>query len=182
MTTIRALLLRGSVLALVWWLMTQGDGLWYYGVPVVVVATAVSLALTRPTRRDRHPWPARLRACVGVLRWFLVHSVTGGLDVGRRVLGRRLDIDPVDDHVPVRVASPLGRVLLADLGSLTPGSLSVDLTSTGLDVHVLHRDMPVREQLADLDALLVVLFDPPEQFDPHEPTDPPETPTGKATP
>lgn len=176
MTLVRAILLRGSALALAWWLMTQGDGLWYYGVPVVVAATAVSLVLTRPTRRDRHPRPARLRAGVGVLRWFLVHSVTGGLDVGRRVLGRRLDIDPVDDHVPVRVASSFGRVLLADLGSLTPGSLSVDLTSTGLDVHVLHRDMPVREQLADLDALLVVLFDPPAPFDP------PERPTGKATP
>ncbi|MBY6362741.1 Na+/H+ antiporter subunit E [Rhodococcoides corynebacterioides] len=173
MTTIRATLLRSGALALLWWLLTQGDGLWYYGIPVVVAATAVSLLVSRPTRRDRHPWPARLRAGVGVVRWFLVHSVTGGLDVGRRVVGRRLDIDPVDDHVPVRVASAVGRVLLADLGSLTPGSLSVDLTPTGLDVHVLHREMPVREQLAELDALLVTLFDPPARSDP---------PTGKATP
>lgn len=164
MTLIRGALTRLTVFALLWWLLTEGAGQWSYGIPIVLTLTAATLALNPPAESARRPLPVRARALIGVIGWFVAHSVTGGLDVARRALRRRVDVAPVDTTVPVRLQSPVGRVLLADLAALTPGSLTVDLSADRLYLHVLHHEIDVAAQLSSLQDHLINLLDPPETY------------------
>lgn len=169
MTLIRVALSRLVVFAVIWWLLTEGAGQWIYGVPVISALTVATLVLNPPVRSRRQSLRVRIRALCGVLSWFLVQSVAGAVDVARRALRRSVDVAPADEIMTVRLKSPVGRVLLADLASLTPGSLAVDLTAADersgdhlLQLHVLHHEIDVVGKLARLQDLLIDLLDPPD--------------------
>lgn len=163
---VRAALLRALVFAGLWWLLTEGSGAWSYGLPIVTVLTVVTLWLSAPVTTPRRPLPVRTRAALHVVGWFLGHSVRGAVDVARRALARPVDVDPVDETFPVQLTSPLGRVLLTDFATLTPGTLSVDLTETPdghvLHLHILHRDIDAHRALSELQDHLADLLDPPQ--------------------
>lgn len=155
MRIVRAAVLRFVALAVVWWAVSEGDrSMAGYGVLAVAAATAASLALLRPVSRSGPSWPRRLPALARLFAWFVRQSVLGGIDVAKRVLRPTADVDPEIILVPIEVGHPLGRVLIADISCLTPGSLSIDLTESGLLLHVLHRELPIRSQLAELDGLI----------------------------
>lgn len=61
--------------------------------------------------------------------------VRANLDMARRVLSPSLPLRPAVVHVQTRLHSPLGRLLLANSITLTPGTLSVDLQDDGILVH-----------------------------------------------
>lgn len=169
MTLIRGALSRFAVFAVIWWLLTEGAGQWVYGIPVVSALTAATLLLDRPVRTRRRALQVRIRALLRVLGWFVVQSVAGAVDVARRALRRTVDVAPAEEVMTVRLRSPVGRVLLADMASLTPGSLSVDLTAadtrTGehlLQLHILHHEIDVVGKLTRLQNHLIDLLDPPD--------------------
>lgn len=73
-----------------------------------------------------------------VLRYlavFLGALVTANLDMARRVLSPALPIRPGMVEVRTRLRSPLGKLLLANSITLTPGTLSVDVLDDRLQVH-----------------------------------------------
>lgn len=149
--TARALpgrLLAGAVL---WWALSEGDGATApYGLVAVPLAVAVSVALL-PPRRPAVPLHRRLPAVAGLAGWFLVRSVLGGVDVARRAVSRPVDLEPGLVEHRLSLPAGLARVLVADLTSLLPGTLSVELEGDLLVVHVLDEQQPVARQLVELE-------------------------------
>jgi len=66
---------------------------------------------------------------------FFVALIRSNLDVARRVLTPSLPIRPGVVEVQTRLQSSLGRMLLANSITLTPGTLSIDIIGDRLLVH-----------------------------------------------
>lgn len=155
----QAALVRAALLAVGWWALSEGDpSAAGYGAAVVPLVTAASFALApaprRPLRMLRRTPPA-LRLAV----WFLRRAVHGGVDVALRALRTPVATDPVVlEH---RLTLPPGapRVLCANLSTLMPGALSVDLRGDVLVLHVLDRRMPARAQVDELQRRIAAVLD-----------------------
>lgn len=77
-------------------------------------------------------------ALLGMLRYlgaFSVALVKANIDLAARVLNPALPIRPVVVEVETRLKSRLGRLLLANSITLTPGTLSIDYVGDRLLVH-----------------------------------------------
>jgi multicomponent Na+:H+ antiporter subunit E len=57
------------------------------------------------------------------------------LDVASRVLSPRLNINPGIVKISTRLKNPVGRLILANSITLTPGTLSVDVIGDQLYIH-----------------------------------------------
>ncbi len=66
---------------------------------------------------------------------FLLALLRANFDLARRVLSPSLPIRPELIEVRTRLQSPLGKMLLANTITLTPGTLTVDITDDILLVH-----------------------------------------------
>jgi multicomponent Na+:H+ antiporter subunit E len=66
---------------------------------------------------------------------FLRALVHANLDMARRVLSPSLPIRPAVVEVETRLQSVLGRLLLTNAITLTPGTLSIDVTGNRITVH-----------------------------------------------
>ncbi len=136
--------LRAVFFALVWWVLTDGDmGSWLIGLPLVLVATLVSVSLL----------PGFSISLLGTVRFvpfFLWHSLRGGVDVAKRVLHPELPISPAMVCYRWRLPPGLSRVFMANVVSLLPGTLSAELEAEQLHVHVL-------DQTADFDSEMPLL-------------------------
>ncbi len=69
------------------------------------------------------------------LATFFLALIRANLDVARRVLSPSLPINPAVVEVRTGLQSPLGKLLLANSITLTPGTLSVDVRDDRLLVH-----------------------------------------------
>lgn len=154
-----AALARAALLAVGWWALAEGDAATAgYGAVVVPLVTAASFALVPASGRPLRP----LRRTPPALRlagWFLWRAVLGGVDVALRALRTPVDTDPVVlEH---RLTLPPGapRVLCANLCTLMPGALSVDLRGDVLVLHVLDRRMPARAQVDELQRRIAAVLD-----------------------
>ncbi|HAI58995.1 MAG TPA: hypothetical protein DCM32_03850 [Xanthomonadaceae bacterium] len=96
------------------------------------------------------PAPAatpRLRAPTAALRLVgvvLYDIVKANIDVARRILGPEDAIRPVYVWVPLDIASPQGIALFASIITMTPGTLSCEVSADRrwLLVHCFHADDP----------------------------------------
>jgi len=66
---------------------------------------------------------------------FLIELVKSNLDVARRVLSPQLPINPGIVEVKTKLTSRMGRMILANSITLTPGTLSVDVSDDRLFIH-----------------------------------------------
>jgi multicomponent Na+:H+ antiporter subunit E len=110
---------------------------------LVVVAVLSGVVFERSPSRGT--LASALRAVV-FLPYLLVAVVRANLGVAATVLDPRLPIDPTLVRVPAP-GSQTARALLANSISLTPGTLTVDVTDDELVVHAL-----TAETRADLEA------------------------------
>jgi multicomponent Na+:H+ antiporter subunit E len=79
--------------------------------------------------------PAAPFHLAGFLLVFLRSLVYANLDMARRVLSPSLPIRPAVVEVETQLQSVLGRLLLTNASTLTPGTLSVDVHENRLTVH-----------------------------------------------
>lgn len=140
---IQAILSRTALLALLWWVLTEGEGVWGFGAPVILAALAASLSLSPP---------GQTRLAVSQLPPFVAsffwHSLHGGADVARRALHRRLPIAPDWLEYRLRLPDGPGRVFLSNIITLMPGTLAVETRDDRLRLHVLDRRLPVTHEIA----------------------------------
>lgn len=121
---------------LLWVLLTgslQGQEL-LAGVLAVGMTTAVAgrhLAILGGVRMT----PSAPLWLVTYLGYFFAALVRANLDVARRVLSPSLPIRPAVVEVGTALESRLGRLLLANSITLTPGTLSVDVRDNRILVH-----------------------------------------------
>jgi multicomponent Na+:H+ antiporter subunit E len=66
---------------------------------------------------------------------FFVALIKANFDMARRILSPKLPIDPVVVLVDTKLKSPLGKLLLANSITLTPGTLTVDVLDDKLQIH-----------------------------------------------
>lgn len=143
---IRALLLRASILCVAWWALNEGElGGAAIGAAGIGIALVVSIAVS-PVATT---W--RLGGVLRLALRFIAGSVRGGIDVARRALARTLPLSPTMIRFPVRLMGRSARELFAGAISLMPGTLSVSLDGSELDVHLLVDDPRARHQLARLE-------------------------------
>ena len=123
--------LRGLLFSLLWWILTDGDaGSWWIGFPAVLLSLFASLALLPPI-------PLVWRELLIFIPIFLWRSLQGGADVAWRALRPSMPIAPAVIDYPLRLPQGLPQVMLANLVSLLPGTLSATLDGQKLKVHVL---------------------------------------------
>lgn len=128
--SVARLIVRALGLAILWAILSGGQG-WAIGVPVVVLATAVTTVVTPVSR-----WS--LAGIARFLPYFFWNSLRGGVDVAARALDPTLPIDPAVLRYEMRLESDEARVLMANTVTLLPGTLSADLQGNVLLVHVLN--------------------------------------------
>jgi multicomponent Na+:H+ antiporter subunit E len=110
--------------------------------PAELVAGALVAAVVTLLALDRPPVLGGVRltpgAPVALLRYlaaFLLALVRANLDMARRVLSPSLPIRPAVVRVRTELTSELGRLVLANSITLTPGTLTVDVQGDELLVH-----------------------------------------------
>ncbi len=126
------------------WLLLSG----YFDVPLLLVFGALSCALAvfiawRTEVIDPEEQPLRLRLNAHVLTywpWLLWQVVLANLDVARRILDPKLPISPTMVTLKPTQRSDLARVIYANSITLTPGTVSTDLSGDTLEVHALTRE------------------------------------------
>ena len=107
----------------------------------IVVGLIVSLCLVlffKPAMNwvDDVKWSARLPYFFGqYLAVFMLAVIKANLDMAWRVLHPSLPIDPVEVIVETRLKSKMGRFLLANSITLTPGTLTLDVVDQQLKIH-----------------------------------------------
>jgi multicomponent Na+:H+ antiporter subunit E len=136
--SVRAVLWRGALFAVLWWAFTDGrPGSWGVGSVSIVLATTASLYLLPPVTTTV--------SRIGLLRFllfFIVQSLRGGAQVAGFALRPRMRLRPGFHEVDLRLPEGIGRVLLANTLSLLPGTLSVELQGNRLCLHVLDDQAP----------------------------------------
>lgn len=101
--------------------------------------------------------PASLAPLGRYLREFALALVKSNLDVARRVLTPSLPIRPAVVEVTTSLRSPLGKLLLANSITLTPGTLTVDVQDDRILVHWI--DCPPGTDLAGATRAIAESFE-----------------------
>ena len=150
----RAFLQRVALMALLWWAVSEGDTRsWMVGIPVALAGAGASIAL-----QGAAWWRVRPLAAARLAAWFLRRSLLAGTDVALRALSRRPRIAPAFVTLRTRLERLPSRVLLANMLSLVPGTLSTSLEGAAVHVHVLDREAPVEVELCELESHIALLF------------------------
>ncbi len=122
---------RVLVFSFLWWILAGGNAQsWGFGTLAVLGTVIVSAALL-PTV------PIVWRGVLEFAPFFLWRSLQGGADVAWRAFHPRMPIAPAVIDYPLQLAPGLAQVILANIVSLLPGTLSASLNGQTLTVHVL---------------------------------------------
>jgi len=118
----------------------------------LTAATVISLYSVPPGQ-----WVLRPRGVVRFFPYFLLTALRGGWDVARRVFFRRIPIAP--DFVTIaHDKDPRKTLVLAWIISLLPGTASTLITEESIIVHVLDKNLPVQEDIRELQDRIGEIF------------------------
>ena len=138
---VKAVVMQFLLMLAVWVLLSGGvTG------EILTAGVLVSMAITFMTSSGVSPLAQiRLtpRAILAHLLFFLVflrELILSNLDVARRVLSPSLPINPGIVKVPTRLRTPMGRFVLANAITLTPGTFTVEVRNDALFIHWLDID------------------------------------------
>lgn len=146
--------LRATGFAVVWWIIAGPTiGSWLIGLPVVALATYLSLQLASPIA-----YRMSMKAALGFVGYFFKESVRGGWDVASRTLARPMRIQPGQCNYVSRLPEGLPIVVFAGCISLLPGTLCQRIQGHHLDLHVLDAREPQDDQLAELENRIAQLM------------------------
>lgn len=137
------------------WLLLSG----YFDVPLLLGFGALSCALAvfvawRVEAIDPEERPLRFRFNVHVLGywpWLLWRIVLSNLDVAKRILDPKLPISPALIALKPTQRSDLGRFIYANSITLTPGTVTTNLSGDTLEVHALTREAADSLREGDMD-------------------------------
>lgn len=95
-----------------------------------------------------------------VIAWEILKS---NIDVALRVINPRLPINPGIVRVKTKLKSPMGRMILANSITLTPGTLTIDIDGDDfyihwIDVKTLDAEEASRKILGKFEKILEVIY------------------------
>lgn len=147
-------LLPVAGLAFLWWVLSDGEpASWLVGAPAVLFAVWAGRRIGG--RPDGTPSP------IGLLRFlpfFVRESVRGGIDVARRVLGRRLRVSPGFFSYVTRLRGRQARLLFVGSVSLLPGTLAADIQDDRLQIHALDSGSDLCGELQRLETAVARVY------------------------
>jgi multicomponent Na+:H+ antiporter subunit E len=136
MRTLKSRVLASLTLWAVWMLLTAP---WnrQEAVAGAIVAGLIAVLPLFPASPlgDLRLHPKALAYMLAYAFVFIRALVMSNLDVAFRVLHPRLPIDPGIVRVTTRLKTPLGRLLLANSITLTPGTITVEMRGEDVFVH-----------------------------------------------
>lgn len=148
-----------GTLALLWVLM-GGDASPASIVTGVVVGLGIAVICRREPESAK--LQVRLHRVPGFVAFYLWELLRSNLRVARFVLGNPNRLRPACVAVPLEDGSVAVSVVVANLVSLTPGSLSVELAGDGrtLFVHVMHTEDPelARDEIRSMERRVREVF------------------------
>ncbi|MHB2155018.1 Na+/H+ antiporter subunit E [Calditrichota bacterium GD2] len=101
---------------------------------IFIFAFLVSLVFTKPKK-----FPAltlkKIVYSVAYIFYLFISIVKSNFDVARRVIKPQIPINPGIVRVKTRLKSPIGRMILANSITLTPGTLTVDVKDDYFYIH-----------------------------------------------
>jgi multicomponent Na+:H+ antiporter subunit E len=106
-----------------------------------LAGVAAALGVTLLVGENARPFgdvrlsPRAILYWIAYLFVFLKELIKANLDVAFRVVDPKLPINPGIVKVETRLKSPLGRLLLANSITLTPGTITVESQGTTLFIH-----------------------------------------------
>ncbi|MDP1718356.1 MAG: Na+/H+ antiporter subunit E [Burkholderiales bacterium] len=149
-----ALLRRGILFALLWWILSEGRaGSWGLGAVAVAVALWASVRLL-PLASGR----ISLVGLFAFLGYFIWNSVRGGAQVALIALRGRQALQPDILEMQLSLPSGASRILMVNVLGLMPGTLGVRLEGDRLRLHVLDARMPIAAAVRALEARIAVIF------------------------
>ncbi len=151
---LRAILVRGTVFAALWWVVAEGshDG-WMLGTVATILAVWASFILLPPGKAS-----VSLSGFFHFLAFFVWNSVRGGLQVSWMALRGRESLQPGLLEIPVTLPPGGAQVLLVNTLGLMPGTASVEMTEQKLLLHVLDERLPILTETRALEAIICRLF------------------------
>jgi len=130
-----------AVLFIVWLVLSLPLDIQEIAAAAIVAVLLAAVPLPGPAvYREIIPTPRRIVAAFVYVFVFLWAVIKSNIDVAFRVLAPELPINPGIVRVKTRLKSRLGRLLLANSITLTPGTISVDIDGEDLFVHWISTD------------------------------------------
>ncbi len=119
------------------WLLLSGSFKTDDLIAGVIVSGAVSIMTARRLSilNGLIITPGSFISLLRYLWYFLVELIKANFDLAGRILSRKIPITPAIVEVQTSMQSELGRLLLANSITLTPGTLSVDIVEDRILVH-----------------------------------------------
>ena len=121
------------------WLLLSG----YFVAFLLAAGAGCAAAVVLVARRmdvvdhEGHPIHLSLRALLSYWPWLAGEIVKSGWDVSRRILDPRLPVSPTLARFKPSQATALGLVIHANSITLTPGTISVEVTAGEFLIHAL---------------------------------------------
>jgi len=172
----KRLALQFGVLFVFWLILSGKLELKYliFGVASAALVTFVTQDLLEPEARQRKKTPSRvispLKTAWGLFSyfvWLICQIVQSNLQVAYIVLHPKLPIEPGLLRFRTRLQSRVGHILLANSITLTPGTITVDLTEGTYLVHALVPQAAGSLLEAKMQNKLEMIFGEPEEPQPE---------------
>jgi multicomponent Na+:H+ antiporter subunit E len=169
------LILQFAVLFAFWLILSGKLEVKYllFGLVSAALVTFVTQDLLQPQERQRKT-PSSLAGffkagwrLLSYFVWLIYEIVQSNLQVAYIVLHPKLPIDPGLLRFRTRLRSPLGHVILANSITLTPGTITVDLTEGTYLVHALVPEAAGALLEEKMQAKLEAIFGEPEEPQPE---------------
>lgn len=87
---------------------------------------------------------------------FLGELIKSNFDIARRVLSPKLPVNPGIIEAKTKLKSPMGRMILANSITLTPGTFTVEIDNDTLYIHSIDID---EEHLDDMSSKIIRRFE-----------------------
>ncbi len=142
------------LMTVLWWALTDGQmDSWVVGIPVIALATGLSLYL-----QAHDLWRWNLPGLIRFFPRFLWMSFRGGLEVAVPAFHPQRPLAPKLLTYRLRLPEGPARIFFINATSLSPGTFSADLKDDQLTIHVLDAGGPVNKDLEILESLVAGLF------------------------
>jgi multicomponent Na+:H+ antiporter subunit E len=150
--TLLILVSRSILLLLLWWILSAAasESLWL-GIPTAMIIALLSLFVLPPSGFS-------LPGFIRFIPFFVLHSIRGGVDVGRRAFHPALPISPELIEYTVILPDGLPRVFFSNIINLLPGTLSTGFDGNVLRVHVLDHSGKHLEEIAVIESRIARIF------------------------
>lgn len=143
-------LVLAFILAAYWWALSG------YFIPMILAFGVISILLVlglcfRMRIMDSETVPyLYIPKTLSYFVWLFGEIVKANVEVVKAVLSPDLEISPTMVSVPSSRQSDIGRTMFANSITLTPGTVSVEMTEDEILVHALLSDMSKPESFAEM--------------------------------